>query len=155
MKTKYILMCSLVVGLVVIDLVTKWLFGDISYTTIIPNILHFETNNGNDGAAWGIFSGQTALLITISLVGIVLIVVLDLILKSKSKLYTVAISMFVAGGIGNLIDRIFLGEVRDFINFSFFNFPTFNFADCCLTISVVLLCVYFCFFTNKDKNEKK
>ena len=150
-RTKYIIMFSLIVGFVALDLITKWLFGDIGYTKIIPNLIHFETNFGNDGAAWGILSGKKVLLILIGVAGLIGIFVLDFFLKRKSKLYIVAISMFIAGALGNLIDRIFLGKVRDFINFSFINFPTFNLADCFLTISVVLLGVYFCFLYDKEK----
>lgn len=154
-KTKYIIMFSLIFVFVALDLITKWLFGDIGYTKIIPNLIHFETNFGNDGAAWGILSGEKVLLIVIGVAGLVGIFVLDFFIKRKSKLYIIAISMFVGGAVGNLIDRIFLGKVRDFINFSFFNFPTFNLADCFLTISIVLLGVYFLFFYDKEKNNGK
>ena len=46
-----------------------------------------------------------------------------------------------SGAIGNLIDRVALGYVRDFIAFDFMNFPVFNFADSCITVGAVLLIV--------------
>jgi signal peptidase II len=45
----------------------------------------------------------------------------------------------LAGAVGNLIDRVLLGHVVDFIYFEIINFPLFNFADSCLTVSSILL----------------
>ena len=155
-RTKYILLTVVVAVVVAIDLLTKHFLGDISYTEIIPNLIHFETNNGNDGAAWGIFSGKKGLLIAIGIIGLIIFILLDIFwVKSKSKLYTFGLSMYLGGTIGNLVDRICLGYVRDFINFTFMpSFPTFNFADCFLCVGAVLLCVYLIFFFNKEKNGK-
>ena len=71
-RTKYILLTVVVAVVVAIDLLTKHFLGDISYTEIIPNLIHFETNNGNDGAAWGIFSGKKGLLIAIGIIGLII-----------------------------------------------------------------------------------
>ena len=46
--------------------------------------------------------------------------------------------MIIAGGIGNLIDRISLGYVIDFLDFRIINFPVFNFADICVTLGAGL-----------------
>ena len=53
----------------------------------------------------------------------------------------VALTVILSGAIGNLIDRVALGYVRDFIAFDFMNFPVFNFADSCITVGAVLLIV--------------
>lgn len=156
LRTKYILLASVVVVAVVVDLITKVLFGDICFKEIIPNLIHFETNHGNDGAAWGLFSGKKGLLILIGIAGLMVFVLLDVfVLKSQSKVYTIGLGLYLGGTIGNLIDRIYLGYVRDFINFSFIpSFPTFNFADSFLCVGAVLLCVYLIFFCNKEKNGR-
>lgn len=153
-KHKYILLFSVIAFVVAIDLITKALFGNIEYTKFIPGLIHFETNNGNYGAAWGILSGKKWLLILISIIGIGMMFVLDHMLKNKSRLFTIGLGMFIGGALGNLIDRIVLGYVRDFINFEFWKtFPTFNLADSFLCVAIVLICIHFIFNTNKDKNS--
>ena len=156
LKTKYILLFLIIVITVVIDLVTKVAFGDISYTDIIPNLINFETNHGNYGAAWGLFGGKRGLLIAISIIGFLVFILIDIfVIKSKSKMYTTGLGMYLGGTIGNLIDRIGLGYVRDFINFTFMpDFPTFNFADSFLCVGAVLLCTYLIFNFNKEKNGR-
>lgn len=153
---KYIILIAIVVVAIVLDLVTKSMFGDISYTNIIPNLINFETNHGNTGAAWGLFAGKKWLLIFIAIIGLIIFILLDIfMIKSRSKLYLCGLGLYLGGTIGNLIDRIALGYVRDFINFSFWpNFPTFNFADCFLCVGATLLCVYLVFYFNKGKNGR-
>ena len=154
---KYILLSIIAVAVILIDIVTKITLGDISYTEIIPHLVNFETNHGNEGAAWGILSGKRWLLVAISLIFIAIMIACDIIFKRSSKLYTIAFSFILGGAVGNLIDRIALGYVRDFINFSFWpSFPTFNFADSFLCVGVVLMCVYLIFFDTKagKKGEK-
>lgn len=156
LRTKYIVLFSVVAIVVAIDLVSKLLFGDISYTEIIPKLINFETNHGNDGAAWGLFGGKKGLLIAIGIIGLVAFLLIDIfILKSRSKLYTVGLGFYLGGTIGNLVDRIYLGYVRDFINFTFLpTFPTFNLADSFLCVGAVLLCVYLIFYCHKEKNGR-
>lgn len=156
LKNKYILLPLIVIAVIMLDLVTKILFGDISYTEIIPYLINFETNHGNTGAAWGILSGELWLLIIISLLFIGIMITLDLVFKRKSALYTIAFSFILGGAVGNLIDRIFLGYVRDFINFTFLpSFPTFNLADSFLCMGVTLMCVYLIFFDSKSTKKVK
>ena len=65
----------------------------------------------------------------------------------------------MGGAVGNLIDRLFLGYVRDFISLDFLgNFPVFNIADMCLLAGVIVLCVFFLFSypkLNKGKLKKQ
>ena len=81
-------------------------------------------------------------------------ILVDLMLKIKSKTYTVGFGLILAGAIGNFIDRIMLGYVRDFIMFDFWHaFPIFNFADCCIVIGAVLICIQFIFLSKKADNN--
>ena len=152
-KTKYILMSVIIVITLAIDLVSKQLFSDISYTRIIPYIIAFQTNGGNSGAAFGIFSKSTNFLIILSVAIVAVMLFVDFCLKIKSKTYTIGFGLILAGAIGNFVDRIMLGYVRDFIMFDFWkSFPIFNFADCCIVIGAVLVCVHFIFLSKADKN---
>ena len=86
----------------------------------------------NTGAAFGIFQNGTWILAFISLI----VVVIGFI---YFKYYPLALSFLIAGALGNFIDRIFLGYVRDFISISIW--PVFNFADIFSTIGVGLLII--------------
>ena len=153
-RTKYILMGIIFVVAVAIDLITKQIFHDIEYTQIIPHVIAFQTNGGNSGAAFGIFANNTLFLIVFSILIVGLMIFVDVKLKIKSKTYTIGFGLIMAGAIGNMIDRITLKYVRDFIMFDFWkSFPIFNFADCCIVIGAVLVCVYFIFLA-KNNNEK-
>ncbi|MBQ7880355.1 MAG: signal peptidase II [Clostridia bacterium] len=152
-KTKYIIMAIIIVVALAIDLISKHLFSDISYTKIIPYIIAFQTNGGNTGAAFGIFSKSTTFLIILSIIIVVAMLFADFSLKIKTKTYTIGFGLILAGALGNFIDRIALGYVRDFIMFDFWkSFPIFNFADCCIVIGAVLVCVHFIFLSKADKN---
>lgn len=61
----------------------------------------------------------------------------------------------MSGAIGNLIDRIFLGYVIDFINPTFVNFAVFNIADCAVTLGTISLMAYLLFdiFKKESKDE--
>ncbi len=120
--------------------------------TIIDGFFWFSSTH-NTGAAYGIFSGQTALLISVSIVMLILLIVYNYFNKNKSIYYSISMGLIIGGAIGNLIDRIFLGYVRDFIKLSIFNF-NFNIADACLTIGVILFAIYLIFFDNLFKSNK-
>ena len=154
-KTKYILMACVIAIALTIDLVSKQMFSEISYTRIIPFIIAFQTNGGNTGAAFGIFSKSTTFLIVISVIIVLCMLGVDMMLKIKSKTYTIGFGLILAGAIGNFVDRVCLGYVRDFIMFDFWKtFPIFNFADCCIVIGAVMLCVHFIFLSREKTNGK-
>jgi signal peptidase II len=68
----------------------------------------------------------------------------------------ISLDLVIAGGIGNLIDRIFNnGLVIDYFDVKLFNFAIFNFADCCVTIGIALAIIYIIFVDGrKEKAEK-
>ncbi len=152
-KHKYVVMGIIIVVALAIDLITKYCFSDIAYTKIIPYIIAFQTNGGNSGAAFGIFSKSTTFLIVFSIIIVLCLIFVDVSLKIKSKTYTIGFGLMLAGAIGNFVDRIMLGYVRDFIMFDFWkSFPIFNFADCCIVVGSVLIGIYFVFLTRKGKD---
>jgi signal peptidase II len=156
LKTKYIVIFAIIMVAVCVDLVTKHIFHNIEYTKIIPHLIAFQTNGGNTGAAFGIFSKSTTFLILISVFIVITLLVIDFSLKIKSKIYTIGFGLVLAGAIGNFIDRIALGYVRDFIMFDFWkSFPIFNFADCCIVIGAVMMCIYFIFISQSNERAGK
>lgn len=111
----------------------------------------------NTGGAWGMLSGYTWLLVSITFVIFVVLVALLLKLGAKNKLLFWAIALVLSGGVGNMIDRVFKGgKVVDFLQFDFWrSFPIFNVADCAVVIGAGLLIFYFVLETVKDSKNKK
>jgi len=104
---------------------------------IIRGIFHFTLIH-NRGAAFGILKNQTQVFIFISLFAVVLI--LGIFKKNKyqkQSFYNIPLSLILAGALGNLIDRITLGYVIDFLDFRIW--PVFNVADSAITIGAILL----------------
>lgn len=109
---------------------------------IIKGVLEFYYLH-NDGAAMGMMSGARWYLIAVTAVVIILLIAYMFSKKASSVLLTWSLAFIVSGGIGNLIDRIRLGYVIDFVRFpiSWFNF-SFNIADCAVVIGGCMLALY-------------
>ena len=109
----------------------------------------------NDGAIFGSMSGQRWFLIGFT--GLVLAAGIYLLfrLKGRSKLLTAAITLFIAGGIGNIIDRIRQGYVVDMFEVKLFKFAIFNVADIYVTAAFTMLLVYGGFIDPKIEKAKK
>ena len=99
------------------------------------------THVRNEGAAWSILSGKTALLVAIAAIAILVVLFLIASGRFKLKFEVIMLSFIMAGGIGNLIDRIKYKEVIDYIRTDFIDFPIFNFADICVVIGAVGFCI--------------
>lgn len=91
----------------------------------------------NQGAAFGILQGMQWFFVLIAILVLVFLVYYYKKIESKNLLMLISWTLFVAGLIGNLIDRLFRGYVVDFISIG--NFPAFNVADSLLCIAVTLL----------------
>ena len=70
--------------------------------------------------------------------------------KKRAKFMNICLVLMISGGIGNIIDRIRLGYVIDFIEPTFVNFAVFNFADCLITVSAFLIIGYLIYDFIKD-----
>lgn len=121
-----------------LDQLTKFLISRNLYlnqsSPVIKGIFHLTLIH-NRGAAFGILRNQVPLFIFTSLFAIILIF---LNLKNSNKrLYNFSLSLILAGASGNLIDRLFLGYVIDFLDFRIW--PVFNIADSAITIGAILL----------------
>lgn len=142
---KFIVIKNISIGQV-INLVS---FGDKQ----VLNLTHIR----NTGAAWSIMQGKTWFLVGLPIVVLIAGVVYMVIKRKTLKRFeAIFISMIIAGGIGNLIDRVRIKEVVDYISFKIIDFPVFNFADICVVVGEILLVIYIFFFDDKkEKSEKK
>ena len=145
--------------LVAADQITKLLISshfEVGQSThIIKGLLDF-TYVRNRGAAFGMLSNQRWIFLvmtTVIIAGVVVLWYKDFITHITGRIAAVLI---VAGGIGNMIDRLWLGYVVDFIDVSpLFDFAVFNVADCCVTVGAVFMAVYILFFLDDKKLGKQ
>ena len=105
---------------------------------LIDGVLQL-TYHENRGAAFGILSDARWVFLSISTVAIVAILFYIFYKKDMPTLWLVSLSMIASGGIGNMIDRIALGYVVDFIYVALIDFAVFNIADCFVCVGVGLL----------------
>ena len=148
MKKKYYIGLSLIVAIVIliIDQLTKKIITAImnigdSYE-VIPHFLNI-TSHRNNGAAWGILSGKMGFFYIITLIILAVLIIFYIKETKYNAFMQVAISLLFAGALGNFIDRLFNGEVVDFIDTNIFryDFPIFNIADSSLTIGVIFVII--------------
>ena len=137
----------IIVGLV-LDRITKiWAVNTLmgqKDITIIKDFFDFSYLE-NRGAAFGIFQGKAYLLAAVTLVILFFLFFNYLKTKNKTKIFTWSTGLIISGAVGNLIDRLSLGYVVDFVSLHFKNsyyFPSFNVADMCITFGTGLLILY-------------
>ncbi len=146
-----------VIVLIGIDqLIKLWAVGSLQETGSMPfiHIGDFEildlTYLENSGAVFGSFAGMRWLLVGITSVMLVACAWGLVKFNNRSKLLTSSLILILAGGVGNLIDRLFRGGlVIDYIEVKFFDFAIFNFADCCVVIGIALFIFYVLFVDGK------
>lgn len=153
---------ALISGLAVLglDQLTKYLivknFALGEGTDFIKGLIDIQYIH-NQGAAWGIFSGKTWLLIGFTVIVMGVCAVLLIKTCNGNKLMLASMTLVLSGGVGNLIDRVFRdGNVVDFLHFEFWpTFPIFNVADCAIVVGAGFLILYFIMETVKEIKEKK
>ena len=148
----YIIIVSIVAVGVGIDMITKHITMGVNQPLIDGMVSAVFT--WNTGAGWSILSDQTLLLTIFSALLAVALIVLIIFYRPQSRLFSVGIGLVLAGAIGNLIDRILFGAVRDFIHLDFMSFPIFNVADMLLTFGAIILGIWLVFFWGK-KGKKE
>ena len=143
MRKKNILIFSTALIIVILDQLTKFLirknFQLNESLPIIKNIFHF-TYVTNTGSAFGLFKNLNLFFVFFSILVIIMIFYyLREKIPEKEKFLQLAIGLLLGGTIGNLIDRIKIGAVTDFLDFRIW--PVFNIADSAVTVSVILLII--------------
>jgi signal peptidase II len=137
--------------IIILDMATKAIVRyykpDIKLTSFF-SITYIQ----NTGAAFGILKGMNPLLIILSITFIVGAIYyynkISLDKKQTNTIYILyGLSIMIGGACGNLIDRLFIGHVTDFINLSYNNafYPAFNVADSCISIGamIIVLVIFF------------
>ncbi len=109
----------------------------------------------NTGAVFGSFSSHTAVLTVVSIILLIITIYFLVSQKNKSKLVSFTLLLMIAGGIGNIIDRIHLHFVVDYIEPTFIDFAVFNFADCLITVGAFVLMIYLVIDIVKEEKQKK
>lgn len=111
----------------------------------------------NRGAAWGMLEGKMWLFAIITIAVIAGIIYFYHTEAKGKPFYQISLMVLLGGAIGNFIDRLFLGEVVDFVDILIpiidYHFPIFNIADVALTVSVVMLFIAM-LLDEKGKKEK-
>ena len=149
MKFKYVVLSIVSLVVLLLDQVTK-IYIDRTmdlYTsiTVIENFFNI-TYVRNKGAAFSFlssFSYRLPFFILVSLVAIVVILVVVARLRADQKFTAFSLSLILSGAIGNLIDRVRLGEVIDFLDVHWYghHWPAFNVADSAICVGVFLLAI--------------
>lgn len=177
LKINIIIQIILFFVLLIIDQLTKRIAsgslkgtGDVS---VIGDAIVFRYIE-NTGAAFGIFKNSMIFFYIITIVVFILIIFIWIRNNISAKKYAAfnnfdpsefrqktfnnsiflgyILSALAAGAIGNFIDRLVNQYVVDFIYFKFMNFAVFNFADICVTVSVILIVIFFIFIYKEDPN---
>jgi signal peptidase II len=137
----------IVTGLVVIfDQLTKlWINANRPQTVLLPGFLdlvYFE----NTGGLFGLFHGHTQVFTGLGIASVIAILVFLYYFRPSATVGVVSFALILSGAVGNLIDRIRLGYVVDFVRMhvrEVFFWPAFNVADAALVVGLLALIYYF------------
>lgn len=140
---------------VLLDRLTKaWAMGPLREAGDLPlweGVFHFHYTE-NRGAAFGMFQGMGWVFIAITVLALAVVAVV--LWKTRGKMHpllSVCLGLLASGAVGNLIDRLWLGYVVDFLYFKLINFAIFNVADACITLGAIGLAVYVLFVHERYK----
>ncbi len=158
-RTAMILVSLALVG---IDQLTKWLavqfikpvgsipvvkFGNTEWI----NLTYCE----NTGMSFSLLEGQRFILIAVPIILIAIVEWYIFSGRAKGKKMIFALACLAGGGLGNLIDRIFLGYVVDFIDFRIINFAIFNFADICAVLGGIAFAIMVVIEDSREEKARK
>jgi len=143
--------------IVIADQLSKlWIRTNLAVGQSLPEVgFPRLTHVTNTGAAFGLFHGQSFALTIVGLVGVATLLIYAVLLYrrfpfSDNRLSWVGLGLVLGGTAGNIIDRLRLGHVTDFIDFGFW--PAFNIADSSIVVGVFVLAYSLLFLTKLGKN---
>lgn len=157
LRNKNIWSVIMIVIIVLIDQITKYFAKSALYpdkaVDFIKGFVEFRYAE-NTGAAFSMFRGGRWIFIALT-VAVMLGVLYYMYVKAQRNLWLYwTLGVLVAGAAGNLIDRVFLGYVIDFINPTFIDFAVFNIADCAVTLGTISLLIYLIFDVIRDSRRR-
>ena len=156
-RFEYLLYIGIVSIGILLDQLTKWLavkfLMPIDTCPLLQDILHL-TYTENRGAAFGMLANNRWVFLIISTIAILGMIFYLFSGLSEGRLAGISLAMLISGGIGNMIDRIFLGYVVDFIDFRLINFAIFNGADSFVCVGAGLLILSLVLDIIKENKEK-
>lgn len=155
-KKEYKMLLAIILILVIIDQILKFIVLKNNNLVLIDGILKFSIYENTNGT-YGVDSNSTIMYV---LTNIIIIVIAFQFITSQNQFVDKKIKMFlsliIAGGISNSIDRIFRGYVVEFIDFTeLIKLPIFNFADIYILIGWVSMVAIFAAFTAKELKNRK
>ncbi|MBR7161417.1 MAG: signal peptidase II [Clostridia bacterium] len=148
----------IIVASVILDQVSKMIVvSTMDYNqsiVLIKNIISLRYIH-NEGAAFGMLSGHRWIFMVITAAALIAMPIILYRYRKLHFLFGLSLSLFIGGAIGNMIDRVFLGYVVDFFEFTFVDFAIFNVADICVVCGAVIMMVYVIFFDKEFLTDKK
>lgn len=150
----YLILIGLLIGadqLFKIWIVEHFVLGE--QQVLLPKVLSL-TYLKNTGGAFSLLEGKMTFFFIITVVALIAGIYFLFKNLQESKWLTIGISLFLAGAIGNFIDRLRFGYVVDMFQLDFINFPIFNIADIALVIGVACIMIYFILDERAEKHGR-
>ncbi len=119
------------------------------WLTPYARIVHWQ----NTGVAFGMFQGMGTVFAVLAAIVCVVIIYYYPRVTENSWILRLTLALQLAGALGNLIDRVTVGYVTDFISLG--TFPVFNVADSCISVGVAILLIYVWFQERQEKEKQK
>lgn len=147
----------LAVALAALDQLVKYLVraniplgGNVPFIPCLLDLTYVQ----NTGAAFSLLRQHTWLLTLTSAAVVLAMCALAVKGFFKNRLGLFSAALVLAGGVGNLIDRVLFGFVTDMFQTTFMEFAVFNVADCCITVGVPLLFLYVWMYAGKEEKKE-
>ena len=141
-----VVLIAVIAAVIGLDQLTKWLtivnLAEYESFPVWQDVFHF-TYVKNTGMAFGMLKDHRWVFMVFSTIAIVALIVYLFRFRPESRWMQISMAMIIGGGIGNMIDRVFLGYVIDFIDVTLINFAVFNVADSfvCVGAGIMIVCL--------------
>ena len=141
-----VLLIAVLAAVIGLDQLTKWLtvvnLEEYESFPIWQDVFHF-TYVKNTGMAFGMLKDHRWVFMVFSTIAIVALIIYLFRFRPESRWMQISMAMIIGGGIGNMIDRVLLGYVIDFIDVTLINFAVFNIADSfvCVGAGIMIVCL--------------
>lgn len=152
MSMKYVLSVFFLLGIDFItkDLAKKYLISNT--IKIVGDLLELEYSS-NEGISFGMFKGDILVTYVMPLIGMGILILMYIKLIQKKKTEKIMAIVYLAGFLGNYVERLFTGQVTDFIRIKYF--AIFNFADIYLSVAVCVILGRYCINEYRKKQKRE